>query len=414
MGIDADDLEAELDGTVQTVGDLNDAIADAIERDPDLAFDYLVGDVSDPGVSNGTLYFTLSDGEASIQCLAFSNVRSRLPAFDDEDRVAITGRLTYYSPRGQCSIYVDDVIPVGDSQYHEHIAALRATLEEEGLTDDDAKADLPVVPDRIGIVTAADSDAEEDAVTAIHGRFPTVPIWLCDARVQGDGAAETLQRAILYLDAHEAVDVIVVTRGGGSDRDFAPFNEEGVARLIAHTDTPVVTALGHETDRPVADDVADARAMTPTDLGEVLVPSQADRLEQAAQLRERAAGAYDSLVADRLATSRDRLEHAYATGVGERLTSLGHDLTAAYGGLVDLEVARLGAGVESAYTAHVDLALERRRNRVRTAYDTLERDREHAAETAALRRRERLYRIALLVLIMAVVVLVVLFTAGVL
>lgn len=432
-----EESDVDLAGTVRSVADLNAAIADRVEDAEELQFDYLIGDVSNTFDSDGTLYFTLFDEGAGITCIVFSSVRKRLHDIDDDQRVAIKGTLNYYEVKGQCSIYVSDVVRIGDSSYRERIEKLRKRLAEEGLFDEERKRELPFLPRTIGLVTAHESDAETDAITAIHGRFPTVDIHLRDTRVQGDDAPEDLVESIMYFDATGTVDLIVVTRGGGEERDFEAFNTEEVARAIAGSETPVVTALGHESDEPIADMVADARAMTPTELGEVVVPERTRLLERVSELRDRMEEHYARTSQSQVKVLRDGLRMSYSRKVSQRtgtlrsaindeyrrvtnaridrlrgtvntsytnfkdrtLDALLLSVDTAYENSVKLRIERRRTNVEHEYNQTVRLILERRRSEVRAAYESFRQRREHEERTADLRSRERRYRIAILVLV---------------
>lgn len=378
--------EDELPGTAVSVTDLNSDIAEVISRSDELEFDFIIGDVSDNSTSSDTQYFQLVDDGTGIQCLVFAGTRKSTPDFENGDRIAVKGRLNYYEERGQCSIYVDDAVLLGDSHYHRKIEKIRENLEEEGLFESERKQELPPHPSNIGIVTSEGSDAEEDAINAIRDRHPDVNITLCHSRVQGLAALEDLCNAITYLDALKDVDVVIVTRGGGSEQDLDAFNTEGVTRTMASMDTPVVTAVGHENDRPLVDDVADDRAMTPTEIGSVVVPSKTQLTEAVARNRSQVQNNYESLVTLTLESHRQAVGQAYESHTGAMLDDYSHQ-------------------VEAAFEKTATSQLSTLRNQVETAYTVLEQEKEHEEETKDLKVKQRQYKAAALGLLLLLILL---------
>lgn len=385
-----EDLNVELPGTALTVTELNNDISTVIEnaRNNELAFDFLIGDVSNDSESNGTRYFQLVNEDTGIQCLAFSSTRKSLPEFEEGDRVAVKGRLTFYEARGNCSLYVDDVILIGDSHYHRKIEQLRKNLTEEGLFEQSRKQTLPQYPSSIGIVTSKGSDAEEDAINAIQSRYPGVNIHLHHSRVQGIAALEDLCNAITAMDALKHIDVIVVTRGGGSEQDLHSFNTEGVARTIAAADTPVVTAIGHENDRPIVDEVSDDRAMTPTDVGEIVVPSKA---------------ALDETVTEH----STRLHRAYTSTITDSITQLHTDLTDSYKNTVMQKLTVLSNNLSSTYQTTVSTQFTTLQNNLETSHTVFKQEQQHQRETEHLATRQKQYKIALITLLIVLIALLV-------
>ncbi|MGC4116458.1 MAG: exodeoxyribonuclease VII large subunit [Myxococcales bacterium] len=236
-----------------------------------------------PAVS-GHHYFTLKDQGATIGAVLFRNEAVRLK-FKLKDGLAVVcrGRLSVYEQRGQYQILCDSVEPVGAGALALAFEQLKQKLMAEGLFDPARKRKLPVIARRIGVVTSTSGAALRDFLRVLHDRFP-IPVLIAPARVQGDGAAEEVARAIARLNRTD-VDVIVVTRGGGSIEDLWAFNEEVVARAIAASKVPVVSAVGHEVDHTIADFVADLRCATPTDAAKTLAPVRTDLLRQLAERR---------------------------------------------------------------------------------------------------------------------------------
>ena len=283
-GSAAETVELDSDDIV-TVATLNDEIAAVIDENPELAHDYVVGDASDCREANGHLHFDLVAGDASIHCVVFGFRYNGLNATPDEEmHVAVRGELSYYEAQGSCSLIVEDVVDMGESEYSQVYAENKEKLDDDGLLADDRKQSLPELPATVGLVTSADSDARIDAVTAIHDRYPAVDIKINDASVQGPDALEELMSGVAAFDENATVDVIVVTRGGGADKTLRIFNETPLCRVIANTDTPTAVGIGHEDDQTLADEVADYRFMAPTHAGEV-VPKRADLIRSAPSLR---------------------------------------------------------------------------------------------------------------------------------
>jgi exodeoxyribonuclease VII large subunit len=229
--------------------------------------------------TSGHLYFTLKDDLASISGVMWrSRVGSLTLTPEDGQKVVVRGSITVYPPRGAYQIDADQIKPVGLGELQRRFEALKQKLAAEGLFDAARKRPLPVYPKRIGIVTSESGAALQDMRTVLRDRMPSVGVLLMPVRVQGAGAAAEIAAGIEALNAHGTVDVIIVGRGGGSMEDLWAFNEEVVARAIAASRIPVVTAVGHEIDFTIADFVADHRAPTPTaaaqhvvrDSGEIL------------------------------------------------------------------------------------------------------------------------------------------------
>jgi exodeoxyribonuclease VII large subunit len=394
---------ADLDSDdVMTVDTLNGEIAAVIEESVALQHDYVVGDVSDCGEANGNVHFDLVANDASIHCVLLGYQREETAATpEDGMRVAVSGDLSYYEAQGSCSIFVTDVVEMGESEYSQVYEQNRERLAADGLLAEEHKQALPELPGSVGIVTSADSDARTDAVTAIHDRYPDVDIVVADATVQGEDALRELLSAVSALDADTGVDVIVVTRGGGADKTLRVFDETPLCRIIADTDTPVVVAVGHENDRVLAGDVADRRVMTPTHVG-AIVPERDDLQDEIDRLRESLDTAYTAAVETRLTAFATALDNAYRTTVTTRLQDLAAGLT--------------HAAQRRAETRLTDLA-----TRLDRAYHDLEREKEHERELEAtaedvraevradIEATQRRYRIALTVLVALVLALALLY-----
>jgi exodeoxyribonuclease VII large subunit len=236
---------------------------------------------------SGHQYFTLKDARAQIACVIWRDTMAaprsgsaERSILADGARVQVYGTVTVFEARGQYQINVQAVQPLGSGALQAKFEALKRKLEAEGLFAPERKRPLPRFPKRIGIVTSATGAAIRDVLNILRRRAPWLQILINPVRVQGAGAAQEIAVAIRELatpnDAFAPVELIVVTRGGGSIEDLWQFNEEVVARTIASIDVPVVSAVGHEIDFTICDFVADLRAPTPSAAAELIVPDAID------------------------------------------------------------------------------------------------------------------------------------------
>jgi len=230
--------------------------------------------------SSGHMYFTLKDEGAQLPAVLWcSRVASLRFAPEDGMKVLCGGRITVYEPRGNYQIDVQSMRPMGLGELQAAFDRLKEKLTAEGLFDQGRKKPLPPFPVRIGIVTSPTGAVIQDMRNVIARRFPGVELILNPVRVQGSGAAEEIAIAVDDFNRYGRVDVLIVARGGGSLEDLWAFNEEGVARAIARSVIPVVSAVGHETDFTIADFAADLRAPTPSAAAELVVPDRREVLE---------------------------------------------------------------------------------------------------------------------------------------
>lgn len=385
--------------TAVTVDALNSSISEVLAASDGLYFDYVVGDVSDYREANGNVHFDLTHDGNSIHCVLLGYRRDWVAAeLEDELQVAVSGDLTYYEARGSCSVMVDDAIELGDSQYHEIYEENRAVLAEDGLLDDEYKQPLPEYPATIGVVTSMDSDAREDAVTSIHGRHPDVEVIVQHATVQGDEAMMEMMEAISVLDRDPAVDVLVLTRGGGADTTLRVFNETPLCRVIFNTDTPIVVGVGHERDRTLAEEVADKRVMTPTHAGDVVPEKQLleQDFEDATTRLEDSFSRYATTEIERV---RENLERVFGTNARDTLTNTERDLENAFETAASQQVTELSNRLEYAYDA-LEQAEEYEAEKeaaVEEAVQTTQAETKEAVQ-ARYERRQRLQRAAIAVL----------------
>ena len=234
---------------------------------------WVEGEVSNfRAAQSGHLYFTLKDEKSQIRCVCFRDqVRGLKFRPEDGLHVTVRGSLSVYEPRGEYQIYVTHIEPVGLGALQLAFEQLKKKLAAEGLFDAGRKKPLPVLPRCIGVVTSPTGAAIRDILRVLKRRFPNVHVSLYPVKVQGEGAAAEIVRAIRHFNRGSVVDVLIVARGGGSFEDLWAFNEEIVARAIAESEIPVITGIGHETDFTIADFVADLRAPTPSAAAEIVV-----------------------------------------------------------------------------------------------------------------------------------------------
>ena len=236
-------------------------------------------------------FFVLRDtaAEMSLQVSAERGIVERLtPPLAEGARVVVWLKPDYYAARGSLTMTAYDVRPVGVGALLARIEALRATLAAEGLFSPQRKKPLPFLPRTVGLVTGRDSAAERDVVDNARRRWSAVEFRIENVAVQGTYAVTEVIAALQRLDADPHVDVIVLARGGGSVEDLLPFSDESLVRAVAAAMTPVVTAVGHESDSPLVDHAADRRASTPTDAAKLVVPDVGEELERLLALRNRA------------------------------------------------------------------------------------------------------------------------------
>jgi exodeoxyribonuclease VII large subunit len=257
-------------------------------------------------------YLTLRDinAEISLPASVWTNVLDRQATpLERGSRVVALIKAEFWLKTGRLNMSVKDIRPVGLGDLLARIERLRQALAAEGLFADSRKKRLPLLPHRIGLITGRDSDAKKDVLRNAALRWPAVEFEIREVAVQGNTAVAQIMAALRELDAHPVVDVIVIARGGGALEDLLPFSSEELIRAVADAATPVVSAIGHEADRPILDDVADLRASTPTDAAKRIVPDVAEELARVRQARDQLRRGATRLVereADRLASLRSR------------------------------------------------------------------------------------------------------------
>jgi exodeoxyribonuclease VII large subunit len=258
-----------------TVTDLTSMVRDALAARPELEDLLVEGEVSNLKAHvSGHLYFTLKDAHSAVACVCF-RANALLIPFRPQDGMTVIahGSVQLYEQQGRYQLYVDRIEPSGVGALALGVEQLKQRLSAEGLFDERRKRALPVLPRRVVVVTSRNGAALRDVCTVIARRAPGIGVVLSPATVQGDGAVETLVRALQRADRVREADVIVLVRGGGSLEDLMAFNSEALARAIRATRLPVVCGVGHETDTTVADLAADRRAATPSAAAELVAPN---------------------------------------------------------------------------------------------------------------------------------------------
>ncbi len=279
-----------------SVGELTRALKNAVE--PKFRDIWVAGEVANlRRQGSGHVYFSLKDAEGLIGAVLWSSQARRVRfALAEGQEVIARGFVEIYAPQGKYQLIVQELEPRGAGAAALLLQQVKERLQADGLLDPARKRRLPVVPRRVGVATSPTGAAVRDFLRVLHGRFPSLPVLVAPCRVQGDGAAATVASAVRAL-CRAGVDVVVVTRGGGSQEDLGAFNDERLARAIAACPVPVVSAVGHEVDVTVADLVADVRAATPTHAAQLVAPVRDELVARVAALRARldrcAAGALE-------------------------------------------------------------------------------------------------------------------------
>ena len=263
---------------VLTVSELNGLVKELFDNVPVFSYIKLRGEISNfTNHRSGHFYFTLKDNESAIKAVMFRGNNAHLK-FTPENgmRVVATGRLSVYERDGVYQMYVSDLSPDGVGALYIAYEKLKKKLEAEGLFDQSRKMPLPRYPRSVGVITSPTGAAVRDIINVTGRRFPSAEIKVFPALVQGEGAEATLMAGIEFFNRERNADVIIIGRGGGSIEDLWAFNSEALARMIARSSIPVISAVGHETDFTICDFVADMRAPTPSAAAELAVPDTED------------------------------------------------------------------------------------------------------------------------------------------
>jgi len=304
-----------------TVSQLNRQVKTLLEQG--LARLWIEGEISNLAKpASGHLYFSLKDDSAQIRA-AFFRQRQRGPTIGlkNGDQVVAFGRVSLYEPRGDYQLIVEQIEPAGEGALKRQFEVLKKMLAAEGLFNEENKQELPTLPERIGVITSPSGAAIRDIVSILGRRFPSIPVVVYPAAVQGDAAPGELIAALATAVKRDECDVLIMARGGGSLEDLWAFNDEKLARAIAACPIPIVSAVGHEIDFTIADFVADVRAPTPSGAAEIVVPDREHWLRSVNSLAARIGRLGQRAVEDR-AQSLDwlsrRLAQASPAAVVER------------------------------------------------------------------------------------------------
>ena len=255
--------------------------------------------------------------------------------FKDGDRVLVSGNMDYYVARGTLSLKVSSIKKVGLGVLMAEIEARRAKIYAEGLADPSKKKKLPFLPGVIGLITAENSDAEKDVRQNILLRWPEAVIKMANVSVQGAECAPSVIAALKKMDADPEVEVIIITRGGGGFLDLVGFSDEALVRAVAACETPVISAIGHENDRPIIDDVSDLRASTPTDAAKRVVPDVVDERRKIVDSLERMKSIIGSFLGHQVTLIQQIRQHPLLKDPHAYLIQRTDDLTRALGELRD-------------------------------------------------------------------------------
>ena len=349
------------------VSDLNEYVRAMLNADPALRSVRLRGEISNfKRHSSGHWYFTLKDDRCRISAVMFRQnaLRQSLrPA--DGMRVVVSGQVSLYPESGTYQIYCENMRPDGVGTLYQQFEALKQKLQLEGLFDQARKRPLPWRPRKIAVVTSETGAVLHDIRRVSARRDPGVPLVLLPVQVQGVGAAEEIAAAIRRAGKLPGIDVIITGRGGGSMEDLWAFNEEIVARAIAESPIPVISAVGHETDTTIADFAADARASTPSNAAEMAVPDRREIIEGLRDIRRHMSDAMAGLLRERrygLLALQRRMEalspEQKLTAMSSRASAMRLRLNAALDAKLPLLAHRIGmAGMR------LDAAMDRQISR---------------------------------------------------
>jgi exodeoxyribonuclease VII large subunit len=362
------------DRKVYTVSAFNRGVASWVARLPSI---WVEGEVTEFRRQQGwqSVFFTLKDSTDGA-CLSVSMPRGRFDGLRldlaDGMTVHVFGRPELYEARGVFQLRALSIEPLGLGAILAGLERLKRKLAAEGLFAPERKRPLPVLPRRIGVLTGNEAAAKRDFVTAVQTRFPATNLLVAQTYVQGQAAPAAIAATLQTLAREPEVDVIVLTRGGGSFEDLLPFSDERVVRAVAECVVPVVSAVGHEQDTPLCDHAADVRASTPTAAARLVVPDERElreRLDKARSALARGAGAALERARSSLTRDRERLDRAPALlverkragleGLAGRLQALSPQKTLARGYAIvrtDNGIVRSSAALESGSRVDVELA----------------------------------------------------------
>ena len=288
---------------------VTEAIKEYVDR---LGPIWVEGEISELNERSGVMAFIrLRDPSAdmSLSVMCHKSVIAAAQPLPPNARVVLYAKPSWYTKNGSLTLSAREIRQVGVGELLARLEALKTLLAAEGLFDSDRKVELPLLPKKVGLICGRNTDAEKDVVENAKRRWPSVVFEIREVTVQGAAAVTEVSAALRELEADSDVDVIIITRGGGSFEDLLPFSDEGLVRLAASCETPIVSAIGHEKDSPLLDLVADFRASTPTDAAKHVVPDIVEEIEMIAGLRDRARRKVINLIdleSARITNFRDR------------------------------------------------------------------------------------------------------------
>jgi exodeoxyribonuclease VII large subunit len=278
------ETSSEAPATVRVV---TEAIKEYVDR---LGPIWIEGEISELNERSGMMAFIrLRDPsvDMSISVMCHKSVIAAAQPLPANARVVLYAKPSWYTKNGSLSFSAREIRQVGVGELLARLEALKNNLAQEGLFDSDRKVALPLLPQKIGLICGRNTDAEKDVVENAKRRWPSVQFEIREVTVQGAGAVSEVSEALRELEADKTVEVIIITRGGGSFEDLLPFSDEGLVRLAASCNTPIVSAIGHEKDSPLLDLVADYRASTPTDAAKRVVPDIAEEIAMITSFKDR-------------------------------------------------------------------------------------------------------------------------------
>jgi exodeoxyribonuclease VII large subunit len=334
---------------------VTEAIKEYVDR---LGPIWIEGEIAELNERSGMMAFMrLRDTSAdmSISVMCHKSVIAAVKPLPANARVVIYAKPSWYTKSGTLSMAAKEIRQVGVGELLARLEALKSLLANEGLFSIDRKVSLPLLPRKVGLICGRNTDAEKDVVENARRRWPAVEFEIREVTVQGAAAVVEVSAALRELEADPNVDVIIITRGGGSFEDLLPFSDESLIRLAASCETPIVSAIGHEKDSPLLDLVADYRASTPTDAAKRVVPDIAEEIATIEKLRDRATRALTARIdfeSNLIAQLRSRPvmkdPGAFITLLYEELKDLRQRSTRSFAATIDAERKEL-----KAITAHL-------------------------------------------------------------
>ena len=286
---------------ILSVYELNSYLKGLLDKDPNLQYVFLSGEISNltDHYSSGHIYLSLKDSKAVIKAVMFAFNAKRL-RFTPRNgmKVLVRGKVSVYEPSGQYQLYIEDMQPDGMGALTLAFEQLKEKLSAEGLFLKERKKPLPQFPEKITVITSPTGAAVQDIRNVLSRRWPYAQVELIPVLVQGEGSASQLIAAINYVSEQNNADVVIIGRGGGSIEDLWSFNDEGLARAIYACPVPVISAVGHETDFTICDFVADMRAPTPSAAAELAVPDKDEQIEWLLQQKQYMSSLWDRFYAN--------------------------------------------------------------------------------------------------------------------